>query len=200
MKEAIAESKTKEALLNAAQQLMLEKGFVATTVDEICAEADVTKGSFFYYFKTKDELGKILLNRFTQQTGSRIMAVVAAAGEDPRDRVYGFVDAAMEMADCCDTKGCLVGTFAQEVSESHPQLRVCCEEAFLQMRKAFELELKKAKEKYAKNDSMDTKGLSEHFLALVQGSFLLMKATRDRSLMTRTLLHFKSYLEQLFGK
>ncbi len=49
------ESKTK--LLNAAMSVIRAKGYAATTVDDICHAANVTKGSFFHHFKSKDELG-----------------------------------------------------------------------------------------------------------------------------------------------
>jgi TetR/AcrR family transcriptional regulator, transcriptional repressor for nem operon len=198
--KTLTKPNTKEALLDAAQNLMLEKGFVATSVDEICAAAEVTKGSFFHYFKSKDELGKILIQRFSLQMGSQIMEIVNARGEDPRDRVYGFVDAAMECGSCCDNKGCLIGTFTQELSESHPALRGCCEASFTELRKLFEGELKKAKQLYAKNKDFDTKGVAEQFIATIQGSLLLIKAMRDHSLVKRTLTHYRNYLEQLLGK
>ncbi|MGO4376156.1 TetR/AcrR family transcriptional regulator, partial [Paenibacillus sp. MCAF20] len=54
----------KNKLLNASLQLMLSKGYYATTVDEICAEASVTKGSFFHYFKNKEDIGKATLDHF----------------------------------------------------------------------------------------------------------------------------------------
>lgn len=200
MQEDLTESKTKETLLDAAQQLMLEKGFVATTVDEICAEAKVTKGSFFYYFKSKDALGKFLIQRFAAKTGGMFVEKVSRYGTDPLKRVYGFIEVAMEMGACCDSKGCLVGIFAQELSESHPELRMCCEEVFLRMRKLFESELKAAHELYGGEKKIDAQGLAEEFIAVVQGSLLLIKATQDHSLMKRTMHHFKSYLQQIFGK
>jgi TetR/AcrR family transcriptional repressor of nem operon len=50
------ESKTK--LLNAALSVIRTKGYVATTVDDLCHAAGVTKGSFFHHFKTKDDLAR----------------------------------------------------------------------------------------------------------------------------------------------
>src|SRR5689334_24216214 len=64
MRTAQTYTPTKEKLLDAAQQLMLSKGFPATTVDEICDTAGFTKGSFFHYFESKEQLGKEVLNRF----------------------------------------------------------------------------------------------------------------------------------------
>ena len=69
MRTAQTHSPTKEKLLEAAQQLMLAKGFPATTVDEICEAAGFTKGSFFHYFESKEHLGKEVLDRFYQKNG-----------------------------------------------------------------------------------------------------------------------------------
>src|SRR5437660_2207426 len=55
------DSPTKRKLLSAAEKLILKKGFTATTVDDICGVAGLTKGSFFHYFENKDELGKAVL-------------------------------------------------------------------------------------------------------------------------------------------
>ncbi len=92
MRTAQLHSPTKEKLLDAAQQLMLAKGFPSTTVDEICETAGLTKGSFFHYFASKEQLGKEVLNRFyvflqqTSQQGS------FRKKSDPLQRVYGYVD------------------------------------------------------------------------------------------------------------
>ncbi len=47
----------KAKLLDAALSVIRTKGFSATTVDELCSAAGVTKGAFFHHFKSKDELG-----------------------------------------------------------------------------------------------------------------------------------------------
>ena len=55
---------TREKLLETAQHLMLAKGYTATSVEEICEAADLTKGSFFHYFASKEDLGKAVLDRY----------------------------------------------------------------------------------------------------------------------------------------
>src|SRR5436190_6027470 len=57
----------KRRLIEAAIRLMLRQGFSATTVDQVCAEAGLTKGSFFHYFKSKDEVGEDVLDYFFEQ-------------------------------------------------------------------------------------------------------------------------------------
>jgi TetR/AcrR family transcriptional regulator, transcriptional repressor for nem operon len=125
------------------------------------------------------------------------MEKVNRHGTDPRKRVYGFIEAAMESGECCSNKGCLIGIFSQELSETHPELRVCCEEIFLNMRKLFEAELKAALKACGGTKKIDTQGIAEEFIAIIQGSLLMIKATQDRSLMRRTMQHFKIYLQSI---
>lgn len=64
MRIARANPETRERLYESAQRLMIEKGYPATSIDEICTAAGVTKGSFFHYFGSKDQLGRELLERY----------------------------------------------------------------------------------------------------------------------------------------
>ena len=57
---------TRERILDAAQNLILDRGYVGMTVDHVLDEVDITKGAFFHHFKTKDDLAKALLRRFAE--------------------------------------------------------------------------------------------------------------------------------------
>ena len=194
------EKSRKERLFEAAQELMLEKGYVATTIDEICEKAAVTKGSFFYYFKNKEELGQQLIPRFSKMTGEKLNQGACCEGDDPLDKAYALIDCATKMAQHPESKGCLVGIFAQELSTSHPEIRNLCAQMFQQAITNFKELLLEAKKKYKPNASFDVKSLAEQFLVLVQGSLLLTKASQDRGIMERTFFHYKEYLKSLFGR
>ncbi|MBI4384998.1 MAG: TetR/AcrR family transcriptional regulator [Nitrospinae bacterium] len=190
----------KERLLYAAKGLMLDKGFVATSVDEICEAAGVTKGTFFHYFKSKEELGEELVERFAAHFAEQMREAACCAGDDPLDRFYGCVDLSIKMADCQDEKGCLLGTFVQEMHQSHPQIRKLCDKGFNSVLRACKADLAEARKKYAPKADIDVEGLAEHFVAITQGSMILMKAKGDRSIMKRTLTHYKRYLKSIFGR
>ncbi len=188
---------TKARLLDAAERLMLAKGFVATTVDEICEAAKLTKGSFFHYFETKEQLGKELLERFCQSARDRMRA--AAVDDDPLARVYAQIDGAIKMSRECADQSCLLGTFAQELSDTHPDIRSLCADAFGQWADALRKDLDAAKARHAPKSSIDSKGLADHFIAILEGSKILAKAKRDPAIVERSLKHFKQYLMSLFG-
>jgi TetR/AcrR family transcriptional repressor of nem operon len=190
---------TRTRLLDAAEELMLAKGYVAATLDEICVSAGVTKGSFFHYFRSKEELGKVLLERFSRQQEAAFVEACASI-EDPLERVYCLIDCAIESSRRADTKGCLVGTFAQEIAETHPQLRQVCEHSFERFAAGVSRDLTAAKDRHAPTASFDTESLGHCFLALAQGSMLLLKATGDRAAMGKNLYHLKNYIKTLYGR
>ncbi len=200
MRTAQIDSPTRTRLLDAAQALMLAKGFAATTVDEICEAAKLTKGSFFHYFESKDNLGKVLLERFCAN-GKQELEAFYGNERDPLKRVYRHINAFVQMSqDPKLGKGCLLGCFAQELCDTHPQIRtVCCQE-FDGWAKHFGHELAQAKKRYAPKASFDPQELAEHFIALVEGSLILGKARRDMKVVAQNLHHFKAYVQSLFKR
>ena len=179
---------------------MLEKGYTATTIDAICRKAEVTKGSFFHYFKNKENLGKMLIERFSCSMGEAFQNSSCCQSDDPLDRVYGYLDCAIQMLKNPSSKGCLVGTFTQELSKSHPGIRALCAKSFDQSLEMFKKDFAEAKAKYVPKNNFDVAGLVECFMALSQGSIILAKAKRDRSVIERTLSHFRHYLKSLFER
>src|ERR1700692_4007052 len=84
------ESKTK--LLNAALNVIRAKGYAATTVDDICEAAGVTKGAFFHHFKSKEELAVETAKHWGTVTSGLFAAAPYRALPDPLDRVLAYVD------------------------------------------------------------------------------------------------------------
>jgi TetR/AcrR family transcriptional repressor of nem operon len=195
-----APPQTKARLLDAAEGLMLEKGFVATTVEEICEAARLTKGSFFHYFESKDALGRELLERFCA-SGRRMHEACCGADPDPLKRVYAYLDAMIARSrEPAGRKGCLLGVFAQELCDTHPRIRAACEQGFREWAKTIGKALAQAKARHAPRAAMNPKGLAEHIIAVMEGSMILGKARGDTRVMARNLRHVKAYVRSLFGR
>src|SRR6516225_3123116 len=111
MNIAQSDSLTKHKMLDAAQDLMLAKGYTATSVDEICEAAGLTKGSFFHYFEGKEHLGRLVAERFYASWQQLSRAAPFRRKKDPLDRVFGQVDFFIAMSRRPAWKGCLLGTF-----------------------------------------------------------------------------------------
>jgi TetR/AcrR family transcriptional repressor of nem operon len=201
MKASHTDSPSKEKLLDAAQLLMLAKGFTATSVDEICETAGLSKGSFFHYFESKEHLGKEVLGRYWLSVQQLVKEGSFRQKRDPLQRIYGYVDFVIVMANGgLLNQGCLVGTFAQELSDTHPEIRSECAKRFDQWAKALARDLGAAKAKYAPKERFSSQSVAEHFIAVLEGSLILAKAEQDMGVVEKNLRHFKRYLKSLFGK
>jgi TetR/AcrR family transcriptional repressor of nem operon len=191
---------SKARLLDAAERLMQAQGFSATSVEEICEAAKLTKGSFFHYFESKEQLGQELLERFCGTMQARFREAVSGE-RDPLKRVYACVDFVIEMSkECGARQGCLLGGFAQELSDTHPAMRSLCAKAFTEWAGALKQDLDEAKARYAPRAALDTRSLAEHFIAVLEGAKILAKAKGDHGIEEQSLRHFKRYLQSLFGK
>ena len=118
-------SKTK--LLDAALKVIRSKGYSATTLDDICAAAGVTKGSFFHHFSGKEDLALAAVRHWNDVTGGLFASAPYQQVHDPRERILAYIDfrAQIVQGDLADVT-CLLGTMVQETFDSHPTIRAAC--------------------------------------------------------------------------
>src|SRR5215475_144051 len=123
-----AGSESRQKLLEAAISLVREKGYAATTVDQVCQRAGVTKGAFFHHFKSKDALAVACANHWAECSNALFASAPYQAHDDPLERVLGYLEFRKEMlARDIPEITCLAGTMLQEVYVSHPDLARACE-------------------------------------------------------------------------
>lgn len=203
MRKAAERPVSKDKLLDAAQGLVLERGFAATSVDDICKSARLTKGSFFHYFKSKDDLGAELLKRYCRTTKDDFLSSCCCENEkDPLKRVYEildfFIQKGKKMAG--ESKGCLLGSMAQELADTHPEIRSICSQGFEGMAGMLKENLKEAKAKHApKNPAIDPESLAEHFVVVLEGTQVVNRVRKGGAKL-EGLKHYKAYIRSLFGR
>lgn len=193
-----AEAPTRTKLLDAAEELMLSRGYVAASIDGICKAAGVTKGSFFHYFSGKEELGGVLLRRFAERQGAAFQEALQGI-DDPLERVLAMMEFVRRSATDPGYRGCLVGTLAQEISETHPELRDICKGCFEGFSASLAADLTAAKVARCPEAGFDPAGLASMFLALCQGSMLLRRTSGDAAGMVAGIDHFETYVRGLYG-
>lgn len=192
---------TQRRLLDATIELVMRQGFTATTVDEICLKAELTKGSFFHYFKSKDEIGEKALEHYCAKMGNRMASAPFHRVDDPLEKIYAFLDHFTAMAQRPEiANGCLIGDLAQELSRTHPKIRRQCEAAFGRISGIFAGFLNEAKAAHPPKVDFDPMSVATLFASVMQGSMVLAKARHDKQVILDNLEHYRAYIDSLFGR
>jgi len=187
-------------LLEAARDIIRQKGFAATSVDDLCQAAGVTKGAFFHHFKTKDALGVAAAEYWGETTGALFANAPYHAPADPLDRVLAYLDFRTEIIGGETWEyTCLAGTMAQEVHQHSPDIRDACAASILGHAETLEADIAAAMQDHGIAESMGSaRSLALHTQAVLQGAFILAKATNDADLARDSIQHLKRYIECLF--
>lgn len=190
----------KEKLLNAALTLIREKGFSAMTVDDLCARAGVTKGAFFHYFKSKDELGVAAAEHWSAVTGALFERAPYHDPEDPLDRVLAYIEfrRALLRGDIPEFT-CVVGTMVQETYGQYPEIRDACAASIFGHAGTLVRDIAAAMAEHGIADDWTAESLAAHTQAVLQGAFILAKAKNDVGVAIESVDHLRRYVELLFS-
>ena len=193
MARANSDSKTK--FLDAALGVIRAKGYEATTVDDICEAAGLTKGSFFHHFESKEALALAAADHFAAMAESAFAAAPYRAAADPLERVLGYVDfrASIMRGELPDFT-CLLGMMVQETYETHPAIRKACDRHINDHAKTVASDLAEAKRRHAPNAPWDPQSMALYTQAVIQGAFVLAKAKDGPEVAVECLTHLRRYL------
>ena len=192
----------RDKLLEAALKLIRSRGFSATSVDDLCREAGVTKGAFFHHFPSKEALGVAAAAYWSQSTGAFFAAAPYHHQFDPVERVMGYLDLRIALVTGPpESFSCVAGTMVQEAFRSSEAIRQACEASILGNARALEADLEAAIAQTGVK-GVTAQSLARHVQAVIQGAFILAKTQEpDAAAATARehLQHLRRYFELLFG-
>ena len=191
---------SKQKVMEAALTLFLSRGYPAATVDGICAEAGVSKGSFYHFFTTKEACGLEVLNHYYRRTINTMATGNYTAIADPSQRMFGFMDHLEVLAPKLWRGGCLMGSLALDLGDGDSALAQRNTVLFRQMTRRLARLLTPATGPQGHQDSATALQLAEHLIAMVQGSIVLSKAGDDWSHLPHGLNSFRRYLNCLLAQ
>ena len=191
---------SRNKLLDAAVRLIRTRGYEATRVDDVCAEAGVTKGSFFHHFKTKEDLAHAAVQRFADRADALFSTAPYHEATTPLARILGYVEFRIEMiaGDLADFT-CLLGMVSQETFSTHPGLAAAGGTSIRDHAATLVPDIRAARDALAPDADWTPDSLALHIQAVVQGSFVLAKSQQDPRVAADSLRHLHRYLVQLFA-
>jgi TetR/AcrR family transcriptional repressor of nem operon len=188
-------------ILDAAVRVIRTKGYAATTIDDLCAEAGLSKGSFFHHFAGKEQLALAAAEHFSGLAAGLCAHAPYRDLADPLDRLLGYV--AFRRAILVGEPSeftCLFGTLVQETHATHPAIRAACDAGIRAHADDVARDVAAAKALYAPDAAWSAQGLALHTQAVLQGAFVLAKAGHDSAVAAESLSHLERYLTLLFGR
>jgi TetR/AcrR family transcriptional repressor of nem operon len=190
-------TKTQEKILTAARDLFLSKGYPATTVDQIVEQAGVSKGSFYHAFPSKEEMGIILLEWYQLGGAEQLMNGPYAKMNDPKKRMFGFLDHIENISKDMWGHGCLLGNLGLELADTSPKIRKKVSGLFKKVIKMLEPIFEPAGRAPGTKDHPNAKQVAEQYLVMLEGAIMLSRVYNDWSYFTRGLNNFRNHLKYL---
>jgi len=190
----------RDRLIGAAVKVVREKGFNATSVDELCREAGVTKGAFFHHFPSKTDLGIAAAEAWKLHANELFGHAPYMVHEDPLDRFLGYLEFRRDLLDGPVPEfTCLAGTMVQESYETLPALREACQDSIWGHALTLVPDIEAARARHGIEGAWTSDSLALHTQAVLQGAFILAKATNGSQAARDTADHLIRYVRMLFN-
>jgi TetR/AcrR family transcriptional regulator, transcriptional repressor for nem operon len=195
---------TRERILEAAEALVFDRGYAGTSLDEIIERGGVTKGAFFYHFKSKADLAKGIVERFArreQELFSQWAERASALAEDPLQDVLLFFKLFEEFVDGIDEPlpGCMFASYAYERRQFDDSINALVRKELEDWAAHYEKKFERLIEWREPRIPVTAQELSEAAVCLIEGALLLGRVYTDSKLLTRQSNQFRNYLQLLFG-
>jgi AcrR family transcriptional regulator len=196
--------RTRERLLDVAYDAIVQKGFAATSVEELVEAAGITKSGFFYHFKDKNDLARQLFERFLAEDEGIVATLADRArqlSDDPLQSLLIFLNLYAQMMDDMETlhPGCLVATVTYQERLFDAEMKQMNVDYLMRMRSRFRTWFDEIVQTNPPRSEVDLDALSDQLTVIVEGAIIYAKALRDLGLMGKQTRLFRNYVKLPFG-
>lgn len=188
-------SDTKEHIIEVASHLVHLRGFNQTSIGDILVESGVAKGSFYYYFRSKEELGYAIIENNVRQFSEEVTAKAFSNDKDAVTQLNDFLRILLDLhrKDNC-TGGCRLGNMAMEMSNLHGEFQKRFREVFDGWTVQVEGALRKGRTSGQPADHPNFSALAQFVVASIEGAILLAKIQKDINILDRCFAELKRYV------
>ncbi len=193
---------TKQRILDAAERLVIENGFTATSLDQVIAESATSKGAFFHHFSSKLDLAQALVARYAAADIAHLERAVAqaeASTSDPADRAIAFLRVFEDSADelMAAQSSCLYVSVLTERQLAQSGTAKQIATAIFAWRSTLSQMLREALDARGAPAAVDTDALADHVFVTFEGAFILCRSTDDSRHMRAQLTVLRQLIEAL---
>ena len=197
-------SNTKELILKVSEQLVMERGFGSTSIDQILEKTGLTKGAFFYHFKSKADLALALIERYIKRDDDMLhesIAKVENLSRDPLQHMLIFLGLLIDDLDKMESPhpGCMIASFIYQFEEFSSLTKEAVANGFDEWHRVLDKKFKDILENHQPVIEVSAQSLVDNFLSAFEGGLVLAKMMNQPQAFTSQIRHFKNYIELLFG-
>ena len=196
--------RTRERLMDLAYESIVEKGFAATSIEELVEAAGITKSGFFDHFRDKNDLARQLFERFLSEDEGIMETLEKRARElsdDPLQSFLIFLNVYAQMMDDMEAlhPGCMVATVTYQERMFDAEVRQMNVDYLRRMRERFVRWLEEIVARYPPRIPVELDELADQLNVIVEGAIIQSKALRDESLMGKQTRLYRNHIKLLFG-
>ncbi len=194
---------TRQRILDVAQAAVLEKGFSATSIEEIVVAVGITKSGFFYHFADKGELARSMLERYIEQERVLFDDIFRRADELSEDPLHAFLIALKFFAEMFENlreahPGCLTAAYCYQDRLFDKHIRDLNAAGVRAWRVRFKARLEKIAERYPPRFPVDLTDMADMMSALADGGIILSKTLGEPRALPRQILLYREIIRALF--
>ena len=200
----MARTSNRVKIMDVAQDAILAKGFDATSIDEITAAADVTRGAFFYHFADKNALALALIDRhieFEDNLFDDIMSRADDLADDPLQSALIALKLLAELLEDMENghPGCIVATAAYQERLFDRNVRDANRRAVLGWRRRFRGMFDRIAEVYPPNEDVEFEALADFVSTVIEGGIVMAKSLGEPRMTAGQVLLLRTYVKLLFS-
>jgi TetR/AcrR family transcriptional repressor of nem operon len=187
---------TREAIVAVATRLMQVRGYHGTSLDDVLGESGVGKGSFYHYFRSKEELGYAIIDQIIERFRARTLDPCFADPSVKRlTQIRCFLDRVVQTqreGNCVG--GCPLGNLASELSDVHEGFRARLARVFTAWREKLIEALRDAQARGEVSTACEAEAVAQFLVAALEGAILMTKLTKDIAVMEQCVAEMKRYI------
>lgn len=197
-------SLTRNKIMDVAQQMVLQVGLTGTSVDKVIDGAGITKGTFFYHFKTKHDLAAALIERYADQDQHHFhdfMDKAEQLARDPLQQLLIFIGLFIEMTEQLEDPfpGCLYAAYCYQSGAISPEVMAQVAQMMHFWRDRLSQKLEAVGQNHPSRIPVSHTQVADHVLTTFEGAFILSKVMREPKLAAEQLIQCRNYIELLFA-